>query len=96
MIVAFGQISVIKLYGILLFFAVLLILSGASLINAWIVHRDKELALSDVLTSKNVFTHLAANFIYTLNVADANADSFICSLVAPGAGASEEKKKLPA
>ncbi len=114
--VAFGLLAVTKLYGLLLIFVVLLILSGASLINAWIIHRDDKLTYQEVVTSKNVLGHLASSLIlllidgvavallfllspilailmmvplliYTLNIADANADSFICALV--------EKKKLP-
>lgn len=50
----------VKLYGILLFAAVLIIMSGLSLFNAWLVHRGENLKLKQILTVKNVFSQIAA------------------------------------
>lgn len=101
-------LSVVKLYGLLLFAAILLIMSGVSLITAWLIHNDGSMKLKDVLSPANILSQLAVTllallfnvvtallllwlnpllavlimlpvFIYTLNIADVNADSFICS-----------------
>ncbi len=112
-------LAVIKLYGLLLFAAILLIVSGLSLTSAWLIHRDGKLKLRDVVTFKNILTHLAASlillainlvlavllilinpviavlimipvFIYTLNIADVNAEYFVCAEISKTQSAQEQ------
>ena len=52
-------LSVVHLYGILLFAAVLLLSSGISLLSAWLIHRDGTVRLGEVLTLRNMLSQLA-------------------------------------
>lgn len=99
---------IIKLYGILLFAALLFIMSGLSLINAWFIHRDGNIKLKEILTGKNILSQVVLSLlallfnvvltallllispilavlimlpvlIYTLKIAEINADSFVCN-----------------
>lgn len=108
LIVALPLLAVIKMYGLLLFAALLLLASGLSLTCAWLVHRDKSLKLRTILTTENILSQLAVTglallfnltlaglltlldpvlavlvmlpvAIYTFNVADINAETFICT-----------------
>ncbi len=110
LVAAVYLLSIIKLYGLLLFAVILLIMSGLSLLNAWLIHNDGTLKLKEVLTAKNILCQLAVSFlalllnivlailllmvnpllavlimlpvfIYTINIADVNADSFICTVL---------------
>lgn len=59
-------LSLIKLYGILLFAAILLLFSGLSLVDAWIIHREKCLPLKTIVTGKNLCSQLAAGSLILL------------------------------
>ncbi len=62
-------LTVIRLYGILLFAAIIFLLSGLALINAWIVYNDGKLKLKDVLTAENVLAQIVVSLIaLALNV----------------------------
>lgn len=58
--------SFIHLYAILVVIGSLCLLGVLSLLSSWIVHRDGDLKLKDVLTTKNVFMHLAVIAIILL------------------------------
>lgn len=49
----------IRLYSLLVFAALLVLMAVLSLTAPWLIHRDKNLKLKDVLTGKNVLSHLA-------------------------------------
>lgn len=59
-------LSLIKLYGILLFAAILLLFSGLSLVDAWMIHREKCLPLKEIVTPKNLVFQLAAGSMILL------------------------------
>ena len=49
----------IKLYSLLVFIALILLMGVLSLCTSYLVYRDGKLKLKDILTAKNVFKHFA-------------------------------------
>lgn len=61
--------SLIKLYSLFVVILFVLMMTAIAFISSWIVHRDGNLKLKDVLTFKNVMKHLAAiGIILLINV----------------------------
>ena len=60
LLVALCFFAVIKIYGTLLLFVLMIFTSGISLTASWLIHRDGMLGLKEVLTPKNIFSQLVA------------------------------------
>ncbi len=70
--------SLIKYYSVLVVLFLLILLGMLSMFSSWIVHRDENIKLKDVLTFKNVFFQfLAASIILLINVVVIVVLSFI-------------------
>lgn len=59
-------LSILSLYGLFLFAAILILCSGMALTNAWLIQRDGSLRLKEILTPQNIFSHIAVTLIILL------------------------------
>lgn len=59
-VAALCLLAVLRVYGLPLLFAILLLTSGISLTASWLIQRDGTLRLKDILTPRNVLSQLAA------------------------------------
>lgn len=65
-VLSLGLFAVIRYYSLLVFCALLLLLSALSLTASWIVHRDGKVHLGEVLTFKNTLGQLATGGLFFL------------------------------
>ena len=71
MIIVVSLVLMVKIeyFTLLVVIVLLLLFSGLTLFSSWMIHKDGKLKLKDVLTAKNIISHLAVQgMILLINI----------------------------